>query len=215
MPTRRYANLDPETKIKLLEASIDEFAEKGYNDASLNAIIKAASISKGSLYYYFDDKEDLYVTTLKEGVANLGADLEAILNASPGEDFWASVRELLVKMTSISFRHPKLLALLKGGITLWAKDTSEEGSPIAELFDGVREFTHKWILAGRKVGAVRTDMPEEILVKLIFALGEAMDRWYLLHMDELEPEFLHRIPDLYTDIFRRTAAPAAMLRDPS
>ena len=56
MPTRRYTNLDPETKSKLLEASIDEFAEKGYNDASLNAIIKAAGISKGSLYYYFEDK---------------------------------------------------------------------------------------------------------------------------------------------------------------
>ena len=215
MPTRRYTNLDPETKSKLLEASIDEFAEKGYNDASLNAIIKAAGISKGSLYYYFEDKEDLYVTTLKEGVVNLGEELQAILEAVPGEDFWASVKELLGKMTSISFQHPRLLALLKGGITLWAKDAPEEGSPMAELFDGVRGFTHKWIVAGRKAGAVRTDVPEEILVKLVFALGEAMDRWFLLHMDELEPEFLHRLPDLYTDVFRRTAAPEELLRDPS
>jgi len=30
------------------------------HDASLNRVIDAAGISKGSMYYFFDGKEDLY-----------------------------------------------------------------------------------------------------------------------------------------------------------
>ena len=41
-------------------AALDEFAAHGFHDASLNRIIEAAGISKGSMYYYFDGKEDLF-----------------------------------------------------------------------------------------------------------------------------------------------------------
>ena len=33
----------------------------GFENASLNRIIKKAGISKGAMYYYFDDKMDLYI----------------------------------------------------------------------------------------------------------------------------------------------------------
>ena len=44
----------------ILRAALDEFAAHGFHDASLNRIIDAAGISKGSMYYYFDGKEDLF-----------------------------------------------------------------------------------------------------------------------------------------------------------
>lgn len=50
-----------ERKDKLFEVALDEFIEKGYDKASLNNILKKASISKGSFYYHFKNKGELYL----------------------------------------------------------------------------------------------------------------------------------------------------------
>lgn len=54
----------------LIEATLDEFTSYNYEKASLNRIIKSAGISKGTFYYHFKNKEDLYkhilVTSVKD-----------------------------------------------------------------------------------------------------------------------------------------------------
>ena len=47
-------------KRELIDAAIKEFSERGYETASLNNILKEAQISKGTFYYHFTNKEDLY-----------------------------------------------------------------------------------------------------------------------------------------------------------
>lgn len=49
---------------QLLEAAIDEFARKKYDDASLNDILRHSRMSKGSLYYHFGDKFGLYLAMM-------------------------------------------------------------------------------------------------------------------------------------------------------
>ena len=48
----------------LYEAAVDEFSKKSYEDASLNAILKDADMSKGSFYHHFIDKFGLYLAVL-------------------------------------------------------------------------------------------------------------------------------------------------------
>lgn len=50
------------TKDKIIEAAWSLFHEKGYEDTTLEDIISAANISKGSFYYYFDRKDALLDT---------------------------------------------------------------------------------------------------------------------------------------------------------
>ncbi len=50
-----------ERKDKLFEVALDEFIESGYDKASLNNILKKAGISKGSFYYHFSNKKELYL----------------------------------------------------------------------------------------------------------------------------------------------------------
>ncbi len=54
-----------ERKEKLFEIALDEFIEKGYDKASLNNILKEAGISKGSFYYHFNNKQELYLYLFK------------------------------------------------------------------------------------------------------------------------------------------------------
>lgn len=54
-----------ERKNELLNAALNEFAKKNYENASLNIIIKNAGISKGTFYYHFPDKQALYLYLLE------------------------------------------------------------------------------------------------------------------------------------------------------
>lgn len=56
----------------LYNAALDEFSKKSYHEASLNDILKAVKMNKGSFYYRFYDKMDLYLSLFhKVGIGKL------------------------------------------------------------------------------------------------------------------------------------------------
>ncbi|EGW39392.1 TetR/AcrR family transcriptional regulator [Desulfosporosinus sp. OT] len=56
-----FENLSEAKKKNILDACIHEFAEKGYEQASTNTIVKEAGISKGILFHYFKNKRGLFL----------------------------------------------------------------------------------------------------------------------------------------------------------
>ncbi|MBO5469914.1 MAG: TetR/AcrR family transcriptional regulator [Lachnospiraceae bacterium] len=54
-----------ETKDKLLISAKQEFLEKGYQKASLRNICKNAGVTTGALYFFFQDKEDLFASIVQ------------------------------------------------------------------------------------------------------------------------------------------------------
>jgi AcrR family transcriptional regulator len=48
-----------DTKERLLKAALDVFSEQGYTAASVEEIASRAGMTKGAVYYWFRDKEDL------------------------------------------------------------------------------------------------------------------------------------------------------------
>lgn len=68
MPTNTFFNLSDEKRNRLIQVSMEEFSTHSFNDASINAIIKNASISRGSFYQYFENKEDLYFYLIKRAM---------------------------------------------------------------------------------------------------------------------------------------------------
>ncbi len=62
---------DKETRAKLLQSAKEEFLEKGYMKASLRNICKNAGVTTGALYFFFQDKEDLFEALTKEAVEGI------------------------------------------------------------------------------------------------------------------------------------------------
>jgi len=60
MPTSTFFRLPDEKRQRLVDAAVAEFTQTRYNDVSINKIIRAAHIPRGSFYQYFADKEDLF-----------------------------------------------------------------------------------------------------------------------------------------------------------
>ncbi len=55
------------TKRKIFQTAIKLFAEKGYENTGIEEITAVAGYAKGSLYYHFGTKEDLFDLLLEEG----------------------------------------------------------------------------------------------------------------------------------------------------
>ncbi|WP_143745356.1 TetR/AcrR family transcriptional regulator [Marinococcus halophilus] len=63
-----FSNLKSEKQELIVNASIKEFVNSGFEKASTNQMVKDAKISKGSLFNYFNNKKDLYVYLIEYSV---------------------------------------------------------------------------------------------------------------------------------------------------
>lgn len=59
---------------EIIEAALDLFIEAGFADTKLSDVAKRAGIAKGTVYRYFDTKEDLFRAVVRQALAaNLSA----------------------------------------------------------------------------------------------------------------------------------------------
>ena len=71
-----------EAEMKLMDSALMIFAQKGYEGASIREIIEEAGVTRPVLYYYFQNKEELYRRLVKEKFELLTAPLEKVLQES-------------------------------------------------------------------------------------------------------------------------------------
>lgn len=89
MPTATFFRLPEEKRGRLIDACWAELAQVRFTDVSINQIITAAHIPRGSFYQYFDDKDDLirylledmrqyFITLLRDILVEAKGDLFAL-----------------------------------------------------------------------------------------------------------------------------------------
>lgn len=64
------------TKRKIFETSMKLFAEKGYDATSIEEITSTVGVAKGTLYYHFSSKEEIFNFLVEEGVKLLRNSIE-------------------------------------------------------------------------------------------------------------------------------------------
>ena len=57
---RHAAGMDPAKRDQILDGATKVFLESGFDAASMNDICRVAGVSKGTIYVYFANKEDLF-----------------------------------------------------------------------------------------------------------------------------------------------------------
>ncbi|WP_051437850.1 TetR/AcrR family transcriptional regulator [Eubacterium xylanophilum] len=60
-----------ETLIRIQEAAMKEFMEKGFMKSSLRKICSQAGVTTGALYFFFKDKDDLFCSLVREPVEEI------------------------------------------------------------------------------------------------------------------------------------------------
>lgn len=65
-----------QTKRQIFEKSMELFANKGYDSTSIEEITSVVGIAKGTFYYHFQKKEDIFYYLIEEGMNLLGNSIE-------------------------------------------------------------------------------------------------------------------------------------------
>lgn len=208
MPRARFGKLSTASQETIVAAALNEFAIHGYTGSSLNRIITAAGISKGSLYYYFDDKADLYLHVVRSEMQTLVGDPAEFttFDAVRPEAFWQAVESDCTRVLAALSTDPTRAALLRDALA---------GTGVAVMQEAQRDIevaTMPWIeqavAAGQRVGAVRTDLPTPLLVAVAGAMGQAIDTWIL--SQDLDQAQQGELTPTLIDLLRRALEPLAM-----
>ena len=92
-----------ERREQIIDAAVTCFSEKGYHEASMDDIAVTANLSKGSLYWHFKGKRELFQGLverwLQEFTESLGTTLEQAATAGEKQYFGSTAEELEAKQT--------------------------------------------------------------------------------------------------------------------
>lgn len=87
------------TRRHIVDAALALVAERGYTATAVDDIAAAAGVAKGSVFYNFGSKAELFEAIIAEGVARLTAALRAAADGLTGRDAVdALVTELLAQV---------------------------------------------------------------------------------------------------------------------
>ena len=168
-----------EKKRRIEAAAIQVMAQNGYHRTTVSQIARAAGVADGTIYLYFENKDDLLLKTIDEITERFIQDGIKILATkdSPIEclRMWARLHlenlgsdENLACIFQIELRHNVSLM----------KRFSE--TKLRKYFSYVEGYIHK----AQDQGQVRTDINPWLAAKILFgALDEAATNWVLSNKD--------------------------------
>ncbi|KON67274.1 TetR family transcriptional regulator [Peribacillus butanolivorans] len=117
----KFLSLDEEKQMRILNAAIKVYVERGYDNASTNAIVKEAGISKGLLFHYFQNKKTLYLFLFDYCLDMVMKEFYEKVNLEE-RDFFARLRQIsLIKMELLN-KFPDIIRFFEKAILEEAND---------------------------------------------------------------------------------------------
>jgi AcrR family transcriptional regulator len=172
----------PAKHAQLMKEALREFATAGYEQASLNRILRRCGISKSSFYHYYADKLAVFERLVRE----LSAALQAHLHVPEpdtldDEGMWNAFAAIMQRLAVLAAEHPEYVAF---GRMLYQPDIpAGDGSVVRDVRDAVSRWLGSVLQHGQQTGMIRTDLPLSLLEELTFAVLQTLDRWSVRHID--------------------------------
>ena len=190
----RRSKADPLPKRDaILRAAIDVFAERGYFNAQVADVARAAGVAAGTVYLYFKSKDDILISIFERGMrASLD---EARERVAPITDPRERLREFARLHLRRLGQDRNLAIVFQVELRQSTKFMERFSSTLLRDYLGlIREA----IAEGQKHGAFRQDLKPTVAAKVLFgALDEMATNWILSNRRyALEPE-----ADAVVDIF--------------
>jgi AcrR family transcriptional regulator len=217
MPRPRFERVALEKRETLLDEAAKEFAAHGYDDASINRILLASGLSKGSFYYYFDDKPDLAAAVIeREASRHLGLFDDLGVPNTPAE-FWAELQRMIELSTRRMREAPHVGtdAFMRVAITASRRPELLERVSTATATAMSSKIAGIW-KRGQEIGAVRDDLTAATLIALIQEVKLSLVR-VMFPVDRPPNEaefksFMYTYVDLIRRITERRDEPATPKR---
>jgi AcrR family transcriptional regulator len=208
MVTERFGRLSSERRSLILNAAMSEFASAGLAKGNLQNVAKGAGVSKGLLYYYFEDREDILASLYAE----VGTLLVSIVGTAPEKphpgEFWDWIDRIYHNVLDVMSRQPvlmgfvaRILAEVSHGLVPPGFEKHSKGTRLAVM---------EVVGLGQRCGAIRTDLPEPLLVRAVMHMMGACDRWIL--SEAQAGKLSASTPDVVLNLYKSAFAAPVVLR---
>ncbi|HAY21076.1 MAG TPA: TetR/AcrR family transcriptional regulator [Desulfobacterales bacterium] len=163
-----FLNLPEAKQARIIDAALEEFASKGYPQASLNVIVARSGIAKGSLYQYFTDKSGVFLYIFDFAISFVRRILVQVKESTLGEDFFTRLEKSLLAGVAFIKEHPRIYGI-------YLKILFDQQVPQRqELLRAVRQFSADYLQSllrqGMARGELRPGLPQQTTTFLLDAL---------------------------------------------
>ncbi|HYM70955.1 MAG TPA: TetR/AcrR family transcriptional regulator [bacterium] len=193
-----------ETRRKILASAAQVFSEKGFYRSVVDDIVKASGTSKGAVYFYFDSKEQIFMSLVEEYAATVAQELQIAVQRSRG--LVAQVEATVATLVRNFQAHRELAKIV---LVDWpAAGADFQGKRIAlkaMLVEVLRGYLDRAVQDG-KIPAQDTEMAAYVWIG---AVGEIVARWLSTGKPNPLEEVLAPLTRLLLSSVGLAASPAA------
>jgi len=166
MPKPTFDKISPEKRERFLVEAARLFAERGFAQTDMAELASRANVAKGSVYDYFDSKEDLYVHVCRDG---LERSREAVYRGiDPAWDMYRQLRHIFKQGVRFADLHPEYVAMYVNISSAGMDTFAEQLSLEVEKFTA--DYLKRLISAGVRQGLVRKDVDVKLSAFIINSL---------------------------------------------
>jgi len=171
-PLKTFRNLSTDKQERITRIAVEEFGEKGYAGASINAIVSRLGIAKGSIFQYFGDKKGLFFFVFNRTTDMVRDYLRTARDQTADADLFTRVEASLLAGVMFFQRHPAIYRL-------YIKAMFEDDIPFrSEILRSVREYSLKYFRSLLEEARTRNELrPDLDLDRAAFVLDAIMDRF--------------------------------------
>lgn len=181
--------------------SKEEFGAHGYEGASYNKIIQKIGISKGSMYYYFENKEDLFITCFLDEARSAGMlsfEMNKLSEVVDHDVYWDSIKMISSQQWNNVLHHLLFMSLMRQLVSLGSdhpifRKLNAECEGLSEYGEFMSLLEH-----GVKIGAIRDDVPLNVLIRM----NTEYEVWLLQEMQE-ERLNEQQVVDKFFEMFKQ------------
>lgn len=151
------------TKRKIFEASLKLFSEKGYDATSIEEITATVGVAKGTLYYHFNSKEEIFNFLIEEGMKLLKNSIE--IKTSKCDNVLDKIKAITLIQLKAVKKYENLLTIVMS--QTWGNETRNVfcKQKVIEYIDVIKEIVEEGIKNGDIV-----DCDADMLASEIFSL---------------------------------------------
>ena len=193
-----------ETRRKIYQSAKSLFLEHGVEKVSVDSIVEAAGVSKGSFYVHYESKDVLASILITDYVHEIDSEykiyLESINNEVPASDFLILMVEKIAEIIASKIGHRDMKTLYKSHITKTI-DTNYSISYDRELYKMFGDILER----GIRQGEFRSDIPVVTLANhFVLAMRGITFEWCIQYPDfNLKEQFLIHFEILLNGIIKQ------------
>ena len=98
------------TKRKIFETSMKLFAEKGYDATSIEEITATVGVAKGTLYYHFSSKEEIFNFLIEEGIKLLQNSID--IKTSKHDNYIDKIKAIILIQIKIVAKYEDIITII-------------------------------------------------------------------------------------------------------